>query len=318
MILNKERVILAKAEATPGTYETPASATDAVPFFDPSFNEVKEAVERKPHFNKLTAGNSLIGKHVFELGFSVELNPDILKSDANYFAVLRALFNACLMEETAIVNSPGENGYQHDVISAGDTQHTVSLEYYEGGRKYELKACKGDFTISGEVGDVLLANFTFQGLEESVSSDTMPSVTYTETPAPVMNGATCTIADITLTPVTSFELAMNNTINERPDFREADGVIGFIGTAMAPKISLDPEATQALGDAIDTLIDARTEKAISVKLNGVSETSAYVEISGNVVPNQYSREDREDMIAYGFELEITEPTITLIEEETTL
>jgi len=156
-----------------------------------------------------------------------------------------ALLQACNMAESITTeSSPGAGDGHVDYTPHSDAVNAKSLTiyYYIDGELYKIVGAVGTFKINGQVGSFPTIDFTFKGKLLSASDSPMPSsVSFESTkPVPFQN------VQFTLDGNNSFVCSqltvdINNTISERPDIQEPDGVKGFFISDRSPNGYIDPE-----------------------------------------------------------------------------
>ena len=311
MILNLQKCLFAVKEAVSGTFNPP-STTALVYASDISFSEVKPVVERAILFNRKTSPKSLAGIKSCELGFKVEVNTKIITENANYLAVVLDLLSGCDLKWAHNVDANMDN-WVSAFKEANDATETLSFIYHEGDRKYSIKGGIGDVKISGSDGEIVYMDFTFKAVIHLVETSAFPNPSFEEEYAPViLKDSSCTIAGVILEPVVSFEFALNNDLKERKDFRALTGLLSYYNGKRKPSLTIDPEGSSQLGTAIDTLVDDREGALVSLNIGNQAETTGSIVISGTAIPNQYSREDRDGILAYSLPMDLQEDTIIKI------
>ena len=145
--------------------------------------------------------------------------------------------------------------YQQSVDSGGPSGSffniapAVSIGLSKDGVRESMKGARGSVSISGNVGEPVLLNFTFQGIKEAVADGgSVASVTYDDGTPPVLLGAAMTVGDSNFTAAqrksfcaTSFNYDMASDIQYRRCMTAATGIDGIYYNGRTPTGTIDPD-----------------------------------------------------------------------------
>jgi len=261
-MLTKKSLILAKIESTYGTDPTPTGADDAIMAFDPVITINADMKERYPANDDISRYPELRGKTACEVKFTTELKGS---GSAGTAPKTSPLWQACGMSETIVSST----SVTYSPLSA--TFLSCTLYVYIDGIRYDVVGCIGTFDIdltSGEVGKV---NWTFNGLYELPTDQSIATPTFETTTPVIVKGTTTTFGSYSAI-IEKLTLNMNNVVAERPDFNQTDGIKGYAVTSRNPEGSMTVEAVLRATSNADFLgyFDARTSKALSMALGATA------------------------------------------------
>lgn len=143
----------------------------------------------------------------------------------------------------------------------------VSIGLSKDGVRESMKGARGSVSISGNVGEPALLNFTFQGIKEAVvDGGSVSSVTYDDATPPVLLGASMTVGDSNFTLAqrksfcaTSFNFDMANDIQFRRCMTATTGIDGIYYNGRTPTGTIDPDLSLELDyDWMDNYFSANT------------------------------------------------------------
>lgn len=150
-----------------------------------------------------------------------------------------------------------------DVLTCGTTTTTATIAAYKNGLKEGLAGAAGTFRVVWEPGKAPRIFWTFTGKEIADADVTMLAPTYPSTLPPRWAGGTCTIHG-NACQVSRAELDIGNEVYARPDPTDSTGVIAALAVDRIPFLSLDPEATLVATVNWQSIMQARTQGAVSM------------------------------------------------------
>jgi hypothetical protein len=127
---------------------------------------------------------------------------------------------------------------------------SISIGLCKDGVRESLYNCRGNVTISGNIGEPLIFAFTFSGIKNAVAdAGNISGVTYSDRLPPVLLGATMRVGDPGISTVgaertlcaTSLSVEMGNDIQYRRCMNAATGIDGIYINGRNPTGSFDPE-----------------------------------------------------------------------------
>ena len=268
VMLTKKTVILAKVETTYGTDPTPSAASNAIMAYDPQVTIVSDMKERYPGNSDLSRFPELRGKSHMELTFSTELKGS---GSAGTAPKTSPLYKACGLGETVVSST----SVTYKPVSSSFESCTIYV--YIDGLQYQLHGCVGNVEIDLTAGETPKLNWTFQGLYELPTDQSLVTPTFESTTPEIVKGTTTTFGSYSAI-IEKLVLNLNNTISERPDFNQADGIKGFQITERNPEGTLTVEAVLRATSNADFLsyFDGRTLKALSMVLGATGGNIATI------------------------------------------
>lgn len=229
----KNQLLLAKVETTYDSDPTPSASTDAIVALDPKIKEIIDPVRRPAQIGSLSRLNSVAGKKMAEVTFSMELKGSGSAGTAPRIgALLRACgFGQTIVSSTSVTYKPVSSAFE-----------SVTIYVYIDGRLHTVTGCRGDVKFKCEAGQMALAEFTFKGRYADPSLSANPTPTLESTNPQVCKSCVFTYNSRTSLVVKTAEIEMNNTIAERPSLNDANSIAGFELTDRDPMLTIDPEA----------------------------------------------------------------------------
>lgn len=255
VLLRNRRVMAAKIETTAGTAETLAAGDGAFDAMNVTFNP-DIAENRRMQQGSLSNQASTFGAYGGTATFEIEAHTD---GSGGAPAWAEALLPACGMSQAVEVFS-----FESVPLgAAGSARKTVTLGLYEGGRYKSLAGAMGSVEIRCSVGQPIIFAFTFTGIWQTPTDETVIAPTY-PTIAPIrFVGATLTLGGNSLT-VSSLSLNFNNEVTLREDATKSAGYAYAEITDRNPTGEMDPEAALvATEDLYGDWIDG-TESALAL------------------------------------------------------
>ena len=181
--LTRKRVILIEAESSYGTDPTPA-ATDVVLVTDLSITpQSSDIVNRDVVRPYLGSSQQLLANTRVECTFSVEFCGSGTAGTAPRYG---SALKACGLSETI---SSGTS-VTYEPISANFS--SITIHYTVDGVRHIVTGCRGNVSLSAEVGAIPTLDFTFTGIYNAPTDTALPSVTYGNQATPLIfkNGNT--------------------------------------------------------------------------------------------------------------------------------
>jgi hypothetical protein len=183
-LLQRKRVILAKAEVTYGTDPTPTGAANAILVrslsVTPQDSDFTDRDLVRPYIGRseqLPSGTRVMAEFEVEMAAS---------GTAGTAPAYGALLKACGFSETvaasvSVTYAPVSNVFD-----------SVTIYYNNDGVQHKMTGCRGTVSLSMQVKDIPVWKFQFTGIYNAVTDTALPAATYTsfKTPLPVTNGNT--------------------------------------------------------------------------------------------------------------------------------
>jgi len=179
-LLTRKRVILVETESSYGTDPTPTGA-DALIISDLSITpQASDVINRDTIRPYLGASEQLLANTRVECSFSVELAGSGTGGTAPRWG--KAL-KACGMSETA--SGSGAAGVvTYAPVSAAFS--SVTIHYMLDGVRHRVTGCRGNASISAEVGAIPSIDFAFTGVYHAPDDSALPAVTYGDQATPLV------------------------------------------------------------------------------------------------------------------------------------
>ena len=157
---------------------------------------------------------------------------------------------------TFTVSDPGTNGTSGSgtaSLVAGeffqpktDNQETLTLYLYHDGQLHKLLGCMGTFSLQGEAGNIVKAEFTFTGTYSDPTSTTFPTgETYPDEIPSLMEFAGLTFAGSGAYAANAFKMDIANNVVPRIDMNYGEGIRSFRISGRKPTMGFDPEVETA-------------------------------------------------------------------------
>lgn len=287
--LIKRALILAKEEVTYGTDSIPDTANNAILALNPNVKAAGEKLERNPAMGNLGRLGALIGKQWVELTFSVEL-----KGSGTIDAAPRIgdILESCAMAETvnagvSVVYNPVSTGIKSCTIYA-----------YFDGILHKITGCRGTFEIIAAAGQIVMLNFTMQGLYQAPIDTAFPgSVTYESTIPPVFKNASFTLNAISTLVVQQLQVALQNELSQSDDVNAATGIKEISIVDRNPIGSFNPEVPAIAAYDFHADWAAASKRALSAVV-GSAEGNKITISAPKVTLDEMGPGDRNGILIY--------------------
>jgi len=237
-LLTRRRVIAAKIESVEGTGETITVADAGILVSDVKFDIDLKQNERNAMLNTLSNLAPTMGARSAKISFKAELKGAGAAYSSTVKPALGTYIRACGMAET-IVATAGTESATYLPASTGIPSLTIWV--YEDGMIKKARGCRGSFKISGKVGEVVYADFTFDGVYTATVDGPMISPTFEATVPPVLMGSALSMDGVSTMVAESFSIDMANSVQMRSSIGATDGFMSALITSRKPSGTLDPE-----------------------------------------------------------------------------
>ena len=261
-LLTKRTVILAKQEVTYGTDPTPAAGDDAIEAYDVELTINAEVIERAPGNSDISMFPEERGKTSVELKFSTKIQGS---GSINVASRQDPLLQACGMDSivvsgTDITNNPVSCAFK-----------SVTIWVYIDGIIHKVVGCVGDLEADFSAGEFGVFTWTFKGIYTIPTDGAIVNPVFDPTDPEIVKAATFTFGSYAAI-IEKLTFKLGNTIAERPDLNQIEGIKGFCITGRNPEGSMTVEAvTRATTNAdFFSYFHNRTVKALSFALGGTS------------------------------------------------
>jgi len=138
-------------------------------------------------------------------------------------------------------------------VQVGQVGAAVTIGLSKDGIRESIVGARGNVTISGNIGEPMLMNFTFQGIKDAVvDSGAVSGIAYDDATPPVLLGSTVSIGDDAISSfggqktlcTSTFTADMGNDIQYRRCMTASTGIDGIYFNGRTPTLAMDPELTQ--------------------------------------------------------------------------
>lgn len=260
----KRRMAIA-LETTSGTAIATADATMNIRVRDIEFDPEIESYLRAFASGRHSAASAVMGKRKATVTCKYDMACGAAVGTA---PTARKLFLACGALET--VTASTSVGYTPLSTNDEGSSVTATIRIYEtptSGNSliYTIKGCMGNCVLSmDDLGQPLVASFTFTGAFVSIADGTASVLTSPDTSVPpAVLGATITSAGDTL-KIGKFSLDFGNEVQLDYDPSDSTGYLAAYISNRAPKLTVDPKAELVATDAYYTRWAAGTTGAFSL------------------------------------------------------
>jgi len=258
----KRTVLLAKKEVTYGTDPTPTNTADAIEAYDVALTINADMKERLPGNDHLSRFPDERGKTSVELKFSTKVRGSgSLALPSRQDPLLQACgMDSVIVSGVSVTNNP---------LSASFP--SVTLWVYIDGICHKVNGGVGDLEMDLTSGEFGVITWTFKGLYAIPTDLAIVAPTF-DTPDPeIVKACTFTFGSYAaIAEKLTFKLG--NTIAERPDFNQTEGIKGFCVTGRNPEGSMTVEAVLRAETNADfySYFHSNTVKALSFVLGGTA------------------------------------------------
>lgn len=279
-LLTRCSVFAAKTEATVGTPETLTLAEGRYNVFN------FEMLEETDYNARAGQGGfspipGVIGPRSGRAKFETELHGSGASGTGADWATV--LLKACGFAASGAVYTP---------LSCTTNPVMATIGHFEAGRLRRLAGSQGTVTLNCRSGFPVKASWEFLGGYVAPSSLALISPDYPNIIAPRFVGATFTIGGTSF-PLTSVDIAVNNTLVLRPDATSTTGIRGSVITGRNITVTCDPEALLYGTKDWNTDWTASTLSALNMVVGsaaGNTITIACPKLQLSAAPNPGSRD----------------------------
>lgn len=177
-LLSRKRLILAKTETTYGTDPTPTGGSNAVLVRNIEVTPLQaDVVTRDVIRPYLGNYEQLLANQRVEITFEVELAGSGAAGTAPAYA---PLLKACGLSETVVAST----SVTYAPVSSSFSSCTIYFN--NDGVQHKITGCRGNLTITGEVGTIPVISFTMTGIYNAPTDTAAGAVTYGNQSTPVL------------------------------------------------------------------------------------------------------------------------------------
>lgn len=234
-ILSNRQVVASKIETTEGTVISLAAADANVQVLEPpKFESNITMFDRKLIDISLSPFKMIPGTRLATISFKVENKGS---GTAGTAPAIGRLLKACGFGETVVAVTSVTYAPISDITAIP----TLTIAAYVDGVRKQLRGARGNVKYSAKDGEIGVFEFTFVGVYDSVSDQTLLTPSGVETTVPVaLLSAVFSVASFSAF-VSQISFDLGNTLTPRADINKAEGYISTLLTARNPKGSFDPE-----------------------------------------------------------------------------
>lgn len=255
-LIRRRRVLAAKTETTPGTAESLLAADAAFNAYNIVFqqNVAFEEREAPAAFGMMA---SIPGMHQGTISFSMDASWDGTATEPTW---ADTFLPACGWVKSGQVFTPRTE-------APGSNVKTLTLAVYNDGIRWLLSGAAGTFTLVCPTGRAAVFNFTFQGLLQATTDQSMPAPTY-PTDVPMRYASSTTTWNSVALCLENITLDSGNTVTPIECAANAQGVEYFMVTNRQVRVTGNPSTRLvASQDRYGKLLDM-SEHALTWNLDG--------------------------------------------------
>lgn len=241
----RRRVVACKIEATEGTAETLGASQGGILVIDPKIDVDIKMTERPIARPTLGTFAAIAGARSAQMTFKTELKGTGATYTVN--SATKPLISNYL-EACGYLATFGSGAIAAwcftPTSGTGASLYTPSLTLctWEDGVKKQIRGARGNVKFSGNVGEPVYAEFTFQGVLDTITDEANPAPTFETQIPPVMLSANMSIGNYAAI-AGSFTLDSGNTLSLRESMSSADGYLSTLITQRKLSGTLNPEMT---------------------------------------------------------------------------
>lgn len=265
-MLTRRRVLAAKIEAAEGTAEALTSADGGILVYDVLGLPEIEQVERNPLTSSLSKFANVMGKQSGKITFKAELKGTGSAYSAINKPFLSPYLRACGFAETVDVTIGAEK-VTYDPASSGAP--SLTMGFYDDGMIYKYKGCRGSVKFSAQTGGIVMADFEFQGVLDSIIDGALLAPTYESVTPPNCLGVPVTL-DAYAAVINSFNIEPGIKVALRSDISQASGYRSALITDRKMTGKIDPE--KVLVAAYDIHGKQKTGALIALTIGPIGST----------------------------------------------
>lgn len=234
-ILSNRQVVAAKVEAAEGTAETLAGADANVQILEPAkFEPNISMFQRELMDVSLSSFKQIPGTRLAQISFKVENKGS---GTAGTAPAVGKFFKACGFGEVVVAVT----SVTYAPISAIASIPTLTIAVYVDGVRKQIKGARGNVTYSAKNGEPGMYEFTFIGVYDAVTDQSLLTPSGVETTVPVALQSALFSINSFAAFVSQVSFDMGNTLAPRADINSASGYISTLLTKRKPTASFDPE-----------------------------------------------------------------------------
>lgn len=270
-MLMRRRVLAAKVESTIGTAEVLSATEAAMNIYNPKIQCTSEMEERliQGSFGRLP---SIFGAKVGVATFRTNLEWDGSATEPLW---ADTFFPACGWVKSGQVYTPRTEGPGSNVKTV-----TIGLYQHDGSSGTVFKSiagAMGTFVVTLPTGKLGYIDWTFTGIWQEPTNETMLAPTYPTVSSLKYNGGLAEWNNVNLC-VESAKVDAGNTVIMR-ECPTTDGYISAYITDRVPKVTVNPEASTIAAQDRWAAWLANTEYALELDVGGPTGTSSNAVLS---------------------------------------
>ena len=227
-LITRQKVVAVKAEGTPGTAESLASANGVMNCYNSAFTPDLPVYDRPSQGTYDAPLNSIQTSRAGNISFDFDVIGS--SSAAPYWfsnVLVQCGFSVSSLTATAVGSS---------------NTSTSTVAIYQDGIRKQIAGAMGNLSIPFTVGEPIMANVDFNGKYSATSDQALLAPTYLTTDPPRVASATITLDGSALN-FKSGTINIENDVVLRPDDTDDTGFIAAAITQQRITIEIDPEAT---------------------------------------------------------------------------
>jgi len=234
-ILSNRSIIAAKIEAVEGTSETLAGADANVQIMEPAkFEPNISMFDRQLLDVSYSSFKQIPGTRLATISFKCENKGS---GTAGTAPAIGKLLKACGFLETVVAVT----SVTYAPLSALATIPTLTVAVYIDGVRKQIRGARGNVKYSAKNGEPGVFEFTFLGVYDAVTTQTLltPSGVETTVPVALLSALFSVAAFSAFVSTVTFDMGVK--LAPRPDINKAEGYISTLITSRKPVGTFDPE-----------------------------------------------------------------------------
>lgn len=238
MLFERNQVVLAKIETTPGSDISPAGA-DAI-----KCGVVDVSVDGK-QLNDIAVRNSISAEPRRFVNKTVRMTITVAvkgSGDAKTPPEISPLLQSCALKEV-IISTVGQEKVTYTPLNTAANMKTCTIYVYKDGLVIKAVGCMGELTFNGQAGEFAIFTFEMQGKFLAAADATNPTPTYDATEAEEVKNYGFDFGSYDEAVARNFGFSTGNNLVSRPNVNALDGLEPFVVTARDPQWNSNIEAT---------------------------------------------------------------------------
>lgn len=235
MLANRRELSVGvESKSTPGTAATVLFDGTASRYYiyEAKFQVAGETFERNVQRKTLSRLSDVIGRTTATITFKVEVRRSNSGTTPDKWA---ELLKGCGCAEDTVTD------VSYNPASEPDNYDTLTMWLNIDGVRLGIAGAMGNCVFSGTVGEVMMAEFTFQGVYQGAADQAISDIDTPETgQPPIFHGINFVYNSVSLC-LASVSFDLGNDVQLRDCANQNDGVLCAVVVGRRPTLTTDPE-----------------------------------------------------------------------------